>query len=729
VDAGNRQQTVKTISGLLSWYRDIADEELIAAWQRDGRGNLPEVIESLADPNVAAGIVEFSWRQQRQATFTPVYAPMLGRLMARYQESAGPFVSDLLGPLATGQPLPDLSSTEAEAVCRILLDMPDLGNWKKNALQILPHYRQVAEGLLNQDLQAGDNAKTTGVRRWLADLNKVDSAFNLPSNAETPVTANAQNSRNVPSTPKPATGARSGVILTPLDPATVDHTSRSGPSNMAANIDFVNRSSSPVDIYWIDFNGNRSPLIAGLKLGATYREGTYLTHPWLIVASGTGGTRARDTGTRIAAFEAVTPGAWGSSTHDTAIITNFSGAGAPIAIPAAPTATATLIHEYKFNGNANDSAGSANGELMNGASAVDGTLTLNGANQYVQFGSHIVPTSRSYSVALFARESVLGSDFVEFISQGVSGGPGFYIGHTPAPQTIRASDSWSSTGIPLPRDDKWHCYVLVVEAPTSLSRFFVDGIQRAVMEPSIATTPNGTGTRLGRQYEPSAEYFKGNLADVQIYTGALSASDIVKLCANLPVSTPTSQVPPPGGVYKVGGGVSAPAVLTKVDPNYAEVARKLGIAGAVLLSTVIDSAGTARDLHVVKSLEYVLDEKAIEAVQKWRFRPGMRDGNAVNVRAQIEVRFSLLGGHKADFWYFSGPMTFALEAGLVQPVVKDVTMPTYGVGDRSNESLVLGFTADSSGAVKNIHSINGSESAFQLVCFRQACMNSTPLSW
>jgi hypothetical protein len=70
---------------------------------------------------------------------------------------------------------------------------------------------------------------------------------------------------------------------------------------------------------------------------------------------------------------------------------------------------------------------------MNGASAVDGTLTLNGANQYVQFGSHIVPTSRSYSVALFARESVLGSDFVEFISQGVSGGPGFYIGHTPAP--------------------------------------------------------------------------------------------------------------------------------------------------------------------------------------------------------------------------------------------------------------------------------------------------------
>jgi len=45
---------------------------------------------------------------------------------------------------------------------------------------------------------------------------------------------------------------------------------------------------------------------------------------------------------------------------------------------------------------------------------------------------------------------------------------------------------------------------------------------------------------------------------------------------------------------------------------------------------------------VVKSLGMGLDEKAMEAVAKWRFRPGMKGGQAVNVRAQIEVNFRLL---------------------------------------------------------------------------------------
>jgi protein TonB len=97
-----------------------------------------------------------------------------------------------------------------------------------------------------------------------------------------------------------------------------------------------------------------------------------------------------------------------------------------------------------------------------------------------------------------------------------------------------------------------------------------------------------------------------------------------------------------GGVFKVGGGVSAPAVLFKVDPEYSEEARKAKYSGTVLLSVIVDSEGKARDIHVVKSLGMGLDEKAIEAVQKWKFKPGMKGGQAVNVRAQIEVNFRLL---------------------------------------------------------------------------------------
>jgi TonB family protein len=97
-----------------------------------------------------------------------------------------------------------------------------------------------------------------------------------------------------------------------------------------------------------------------------------------------------------------------------------------------------------------------------------------------------------------------------------------------------------------------------------------------------------------------------------------------------------------GGVFKVGGGVSQPSVIFKVDPEYSEEARKAKYSGTVMLAVVVDVEGHARDIHVVKSLGMGLDEKAIEAVEKWKFKPGMKGGTAVNVRATIEVNFRLL---------------------------------------------------------------------------------------
>ena len=64
--------------------------------------------------------------------------------------------------------------------------------------------------------------------------------------------------------------------------------------------------------------------------------------------------------------------------------------------------------------------------------------------------------------------------------------------------------------------------------------------------------------------------------------------------------------------------------------------------GTVMLSVIVDADGHARDIHVARSLGMGLDEKAIEAVEKWKFRPGMKGGQPVNVRATIEVNFRLL---------------------------------------------------------------------------------------
>ena len=173
IDPNNSQKTIATLSGLLSWYRDILDEELIAAWQKDTRANVIDVMESLADSRVASAIVEFSWRERRQTAFNLTYAPMLGNLMARFPESAKPFLDDLLSVSQA----PDLSQPEAEAVCRILLDMPDIGMWRHNALQILPRYRRAAESLLLQDLHGPDQEKSYRAERWQVDL-KMDAPGN-----------------------------------------------------------------------------------------------------------------------------------------------------------------------------------------------------------------------------------------------------------------------------------------------------------------------------------------------------------------------------------------------------------------------------------------------------------------------------------------------------------------------------------------------------------------------
>ncbi len=97
-------------------------------------------------------------------------------------------------------------------------------------------------------------------------------------------------------------GLEAGIKV--LDPTTVDDSSRSTDLATPAPITFINRCSSPVDIYWIDYQGNRMLYRAGLGVGAGWRTGTFLTHPWLVVLAGTGGTKDRDTGIRLAAFEA-----------------------------------------------------------------------------------------------------------------------------------------------------------------------------------------------------------------------------------------------------------------------------------------------------------------------------------------------------------------------------------------------------------------------------------------
>ncbi len=97
-----------------------------------------------------------------------------------------------------------------------------------------------------------------------------------------------------------------------------------------------------------------------------------------------------------------------------------------------------------------------------------------------------------------------------------------------------------------------------------------------------------------------------------------------------------------GGVYRAGNGVSQPKLISKVEPEYSEEARKAKFQGVVVLQIVVDAKGNAVNPKVMKSLGLGLDEKAMEAVRQWKFTPGFKDGKPVAVAATVEVNFRLL---------------------------------------------------------------------------------------
>ena len=98
------------------------------------------------------------------------------------------------------------------------------------------------------------------------------------------------------------------------------------------------------------------------------------------------------------------------------------------------------------------------------------------------------------------------------------------------------------------------------------------------------------------------------------------------------------------GVYRVGQGITAPSVLQKVEPEYSEEARIAKVDGTVVLEVEIGTDGLAHNIRIKRSIGMGLDEKGIEAIQQWRFRPGTRinDGEPVAVLANIEINFRLL---------------------------------------------------------------------------------------
>lgn len=96
-----------------------------------------------------------------------------------------------------------------------------------------------------------------------------------------------------------------------------------------------------------------------------------------------------------------------------------------------------------------------------------------------------------------------------------------------------------------------------------------------------------------------------------------------------------------GGLFHVGNGVSAPVPIYSPDPDYSEEARKAKYQGTVVLTVIVGPDGRVHNARVSRSLGMGLDEKAIEKVMVWKFKPATKDSKPVAVEVSVEVQFNL----------------------------------------------------------------------------------------
>lgn len=96
-----------------------------------------------------------------------------------------------------------------------------------------------------------------------------------------------------------------------------------------------------------------------------------------------------------------------------------------------------------------------------------------------------------------------------------------------------------------------------------------------------------------------------------------------------------------GGVMSVGGGVSAPRLIHSVQPDFTNRARQAKLQGTVGIQLIVDRNGNPEDIHVIQHLGMGLDQKAVEAVRQYKFKPAMFHGHPVPVRLVVQVHFRL----------------------------------------------------------------------------------------
>jgi protein TonB len=124
-----------------------------------------------------------------------------------------------------------------------------------------------------------------------------------------------------------------------------------------------------------------------------------------------------------------------------------------------------------------------------------------------------------------------------------------------------------------------------------------------------------------------------------VVNGALPA-DLGTSVVGVPDAPPTRVVTAPQPPRRVGGAIKAPIKVVNVPPDYPELARRMRVEDVVILETVIDESGNVTSARVLRG-HPLLNQAALDAVQRWQFTPARLNDEAIPVVMTVTVQFKL----------------------------------------------------------------------------------------
>ena len=106
----------------------------------------------------------------------------------------------------------------------------------------------------------------------------------------------------------------------------------------------------------------------------------------------------------------------------------------------------------------------------------------------------------------------------------------------------------------------------------------------------------------------------------------------------IPVTINTSSL---NRTYRVSDVDRAPQALLQVAPAYPATMKAQHVEGRVVVQFVVDAGNTVRDVRVVSSSDRAFEAAALQAVQKWKFKAGLKGNRPVPVQLEVPINFHL----------------------------------------------------------------------------------------